>query len=174
MPSKKKERFYHGNISWGTVKDIENIYILDAEEQITEEALRYTTLVPKNNILIVTRVGLGKIALNKVDVAINQDIISVFIEKKEGILPRFLLFFLLTCSKEIEEKGRGTTVKGISISFIKTFKIPLPPLERQKEIVEFLDIQFQALEKIRKLRENAEKTIKLILEKEVVGGRQDV
>jgi len=31
------------------------------------------------------------------------------------------------------------------------------------------DIQFQALEKIRKLKENAEKTIKLILEKEVFG-----
>ncbi len=58
---------------------------------------------------------------------------------------------------------------NINLHELKTIKIPLPPLEKQKEIVEFLDVQFQALEKIRKLKENAEKTIKLILEKEVFG-----
>ncbi len=52
---------------------------------------------------------------------------------------------------------------------LKSLKIPLPPFEKQEEIVEFLDVQFEALEKIRKLRENAEEMIKLILEKEVFG-----
>ena len=168
-PPKNQEKFYRGNIPWVTVKDINNIYIYDASEHISNDALQYSVLVPQNSILIVTRVGLGKVALNKVDIAINQDITVVFIKEKEKILPEFLLFFLLTQSKTIERNGRGTTVKGIPIVFIKSIKIPLPPLEKQQEIVEFLDVQFEALEKIRKMRENAEKMIKIILEKEVFG-----
>jgi len=36
--------------------------------------------------------------------------------------------------------------------------------EKQKEIGKFLDVLFQALEKERKLKENVEKIVKLILE----------
>ncbi len=56
---------------------------------------------------------------------------------------------------------------NINLQELKSIKIPLPPLEKQQEIVDFLDAQFKTLEHIRKLKENARETIKLILEKEV-------
>ena len=66
----------------------------------------------------------------------------------------------------IKNCNKGNQV-SINQGILKSLKIPLPPLEKQKEIVEFLDVQFQTLKKIRQMRENAEKMIKLILEKEI-------
>jgi len=70
-------------------------------------------------------------------------------------------------SKNLRKIARLTGQPYISQEPIKSLKIPFPPLEKQQEIVDFLDTQFKTLEHIRKLKENAEKTIKLILEKEV-------
>jgi len=53
--------------------------------------------------------------------------------------------------------------------FLKHLKTPLPPLEKQQEIVDFLNVQFETLANIRRLKENAKKTIKMILDREVFG-----
>ncbi len=85
------------------------------------------------------------------------------------ILPEYLFFFVRSnlFLKQIIGNMQGSNYPAVSNEDIKYSKIPLPPLEKQQEIVAFLDTQFKTLEHIRKLKENAEKTIKLILEKEV-------
>ena len=71
------------------------------------------------------------------------------------------------------QNTKGAQLPRINPKDLLKVKVPLPPLEKQKEIVEFLDVQFQTLKKIRQMRENAEKTIKLILEKEVFGSAEN-
>lgn len=56
---------------------------------------------------------------------------------------------------------------NINLQELKQIKIPIPPLQKQQEIVDFLSTQFETLNRIRKLKENAHKTIKMILDKEV-------
>ena len=92
---------------------------------------------------------------------------------RDKINPKFLFYFTQSnvYKSWVSSIKREAGQPNINAKEYLTLKIPLPPLEKQKEIVEFLDVQFEALEKIRKLRENAEEMIKLILEKEVfVGG----
>jgi len=92
--------------------------------------------------------------------------------KKSEILPKFAnyLFISNKVRKEIlKRKRQSGGTNNINVKEIKSIKIPLPPLEKQKEIVEFLDVEFESLEKIRRMRENAEKMSKLILEKELSG-----
>lgn len=73
-----------------------------------------THLIPKNNIVIGTRVGVGKVAINKVDIAISQDLTGVFIGKEKYDL-EFLTHQI--CTDELQnvfkERARGTTIKGI-------------------------------------------------------------
>jgi len=88
------------------------------------------------------------------------------------VLPEFVSYYMNSKSIKNYLQSLCREIIGqanINLQELKSIKSLLPPLEKQKEIVEFLDVQFQALEKIRKLCENAEKTIKLILEKEVFG-----
>ena len=108
------------------------------------------------------------------DKIFNEQICSTgfaVLRSNNEILPKYLFSFVRSnlFLKQIIGNMQGSNYPAITQDDIKTIKIPLPPLEKQKEIVEFLDVQFQALEKIRYLKENAEKTIKLILEKEVFG-----
>jgi len=92
--------------------------------------------------------------------------------KTEDVYDKFVWFVLNHYRKNgvFENLSRqAVNQSNFNAEQLKYIKIPLPPLEKQKEIVEFLDVQFQTLEKIHKLREHAAKTIKLILEKEVFG-----
>jgi len=130
-------------------------------------------LVRKGDVLFnIIGASIGRVAVYKEnrEAIINQNICLIRVQK-DLLLPEFLMYFLL--SKKMQayfiQVNFGGGQPALSASAVKKFKIPLPPLEKQKEIVEFLDVQFQTLEKIRKIRENAEKMIKLILEKEVFG-----
>ena len=76
-PSTKEPDFWNGNIDWTTSRRInDSIYISNGEKKITKSGLNHssTNLVPRGNLLIATRVGVGKVAINTVDMAISQDL----------------------------------------------------------------------------------------------------
>jgi type I restriction enzyme S subunit len=95
--------------------------------------------VPKGNIIIATRVGIGKAAVNLIDVAINQDLTGLVIDKSKTD-PLFLVWYLLSPKilSLLESFTRGTTIKGIAQNYVKNLLIPLPPINEQRRIVEIL------------------------------------
>jgi type I restriction enzyme S subunit len=46
----------------------------------------------------------------------------------------------------IEGEGTGATVKGVKLPFIKSLRLPLPPLQEQKRIVAILDEAFAGID----------------------------
>lgn len=73
-PSTKISEYWNGNIHWTTSKRLgEQIYLFDGEKKITEQGVdnSSTSLIPKNNLLISTRVSVGKVVVNKEDIAIT-------------------------------------------------------------------------------------------------------
>ena len=138
-PSKKNPGFYSGDIPWVTVKDFGDTVIRDTIDHITEDAVERsaTNLVPAGTVLVVTRVGLGKVAITGRDMAINQDIKALFPD--ERVLPEYLFWFLVSKSKEIERMGTGATVKGITLKQLKSLSVPLPSYTEQCRIVDILN-----------------------------------
>lgn len=53
---------------------------------------------------------------------------------------KYIYYYLLNNINILEEGFKGATIKHISKEYIKNIKIPIPSLEQQKEIVEYLDI----------------------------------
>lgn len=82
-PLKSVNQYWNGNISWASVKDLEkkDIYLNKTCDFISESGLKNSSsnLIPKDNIIICTRMGLGKIAINQIDVAINQDLRGIIL-----------------------------------------------------------------------------------------------
>ncbi len=74
-PSTKNEAYWNGDIPWITSADIVNVKTAKPRKYITEEAIREsaTNLIKKGNVIVVTRVGLGKLFRNDFDVCISQD-----------------------------------------------------------------------------------------------------
>lgn len=64
---------------------------------------------------------------------------SVSVKNKEILSTRFLYHFLLSSEKEIHQLCTFTGIPALNASNLKKLKIPIPPLEVQREIVSLLD-----------------------------------
>lgn len=140
-PSKDNKRYYTGSIYWATVRDMKNDLIADTEYQITDEAVKQsaTNIIPKGNVVIATRVGLGKACLLIHDTAINQDLKGVIPKKGSNLSVEFLFRWFKRISKHIIEAGTGATVQGVKLTFINSLIISYPTLKKQRRIIESID-----------------------------------
>ena len=135
-PSKSNEEFYNGMIPWATIRDMKDELLISTEHSITEEAVANssTNVIKAENIVIATRVGLGKVCLLQQDTAINQDLKAVI--PKDGQLTKpYLFHWLKSVAHIIVAAGTGATVQGVKLPFIKSLPIPIPPISEQQQIV---------------------------------------
>jgi len=140
-PDRAKPGYWGGSIPWVTVKDFKSNTIDSAQESITELGLKNSAsnLVKAGTIIVPTRMALGKAAVCTIDIAINQDLKSIYINNKNKLDRDYLLHFLISNSSYFESRGKGATVKGITLDVLREIPIPLPPLATQKRIAEILD-----------------------------------
>ena len=84
---------------------------------------------------------------------------------KAKVLPKYLVHFLNSSYSDdlTEQNKKGIGVKHLHLEDIRNFEILLPPLEIQRQLVENIDRQMQALESVRFLKSEADKQIKEIL-----------
>jgi type I restriction enzyme S subunit len=157
-PSKSNKSFYIGDIPWATVRDMRFDIINETEFKISKEAVQNsaTNIIEKGNVIIATRVGLGKVCILEKDTAINQDLKGIIPKHKNEIDKLYLFHWLKSIAPEIIKNGTGATVQGVKIPFIESLNIPLPPLSEQKRIVAILDEAFAAIDKA---KANAEKNL---------------
>ena len=135
-PLKSNSAYWGGNIFWASVKDVgKGKYIDETIDRITEAGLANSSsnLVPPGNLIVVTRMGLGKVSINRVPVAINQDLRALFLSTFADIGYYFIFF------KTHEFEGTGLTVKGIRVEELLNIPFPLPPLAEQYRIVAKVD-----------------------------------
>jgi type I restriction enzyme S subunit len=120
--------------------------ITSTEFKITKKAIENsaTNIIPAGNVVIATRVGLGKVCLLDQDTAINQDL--------RGIIPidgdvsvHYLFWWFKNISEAIIAAGKGATVQGVTLPYIKALPIPLPSMSEQRRIVGILDKAFEGI-----------------------------
>lgn len=157
-PPKDNPAYYSGNIPWATVRDMRTDVIRDTELKITEAAVRAsaTNVIAAHNVVIATRVGLGKVCIIEQPTAINQDLRGIIPKRHDEIEVRYLYWWLKSVAHIIESEGTGATVKGVKLPFVKSLQVPLPPLAEQRRIVAILD---EAFEGIATAKANAEKNL---------------
>ncbi|WP_422448523.1 MULTISPECIES: restriction endonuclease subunit S [unclassified Endozoicomonas] len=140
-PSKSNPGYWGGDIPWASVKDFKTTRLEVTADYITELGVSKsaTNVIPAGNIIIPTRMALGKVALNIVDMAINQDLKALIAKDETVIFKPYLLRFLESKAKYLEEQGKGATVKGITLDVLRHLEVPLPHIDEQKRIAAILD-----------------------------------
>lgn len=140
-PSKAIDAFWGGAIPWASVKDFKSTELSETIDSITIEGLKNSAsnLIPAGNLIVPTRMALGKVAINTVDIAINQDLRALIVKDEKTLDKRYLLRFLESKAKFLESEGKGATVKGITQDVLRNLDVPLPPLPEQKRIAAILD-----------------------------------
>ncbi len=146
-PSKDKPAFYSGDIPWATVRDLKQEVITETEFRITKEAVKSsaTNIIPSGNVVIATRVGLGKVCLLGQGTAINQDLRGIVPHDTKRLDVRFLFWWLKSIADLIVAEGTGATVQGVKLPFVKSLQVPLPSLPEQQRIVRILDAAFDGI-----------------------------
>ena len=134
-PSTTNPAYWQGDIPWITSADIVNIRTAIPRKWITEAAVREsaTNIIPKGNVIVVTRVGLGKLFRNDFDVCISQDSQGLIL--KEGVSTDFMVYMLKNRVANFKNTSQGSTIQGVTKRQLAELQIPLPPLEVQREIV---------------------------------------
>ena len=138
-PSTKNKSFWSGDIPWITGADILNQKVAIIRHRITEEAVRSssTNVIAKGNLLIVSRTGVGKLAIAPFDIAISQDFTGI-IPDQEKVLADYLFRYLDYCPHVLAKQNQGTSIKGITRNVLAAIRIPLPSLAEQRAIVDAL------------------------------------
>jgi len=154
--------FYQGKIEFG------DVYIQPARVYTK----KISKVAEQGDILMSVRAPVGPVNIAREKCCIGRGLAGIRVKNKEAIF-KYVFFYLKSIEKHIgKDVDTGAIFNSIGKDAISFIKIPLPPLEVQRQIVENLDKEMQALEKVKLLKEKAEKRIEEILE-EVWGEKEE-
>ena len=142
-PSKSNSEYFNGSIPWITTVALTGDYIgkNDAVDWITDKAIQESAakIIPENSIMVGTRVGIGKVAINAVPMSTSQDIVSLINIDDAKWDKKFLCKVILARNNVLLSQARGATIKGIKIDTLAKLEIPEIPLNEQRRIAAVLD-----------------------------------
>jgi len=146
-PSTKVNEYWIGDIPWITSADIIGLKDIRPRKYINKEAIEdsATNLVPKSSLIIVTRVGLGKVALTKYSLCFSQDC-QALIGKNFQPHPDYSLYYLSQVVQIFKYQHRGTTISGVTKKQLSELLFALPPLPEQHRIVNKIEELFTKLD----------------------------
>lgn len=146
-PSRKHEEYYNGDILWIKTGELNNGWIYDTEEKITDEGLQKSTakLFPPYSVLIAMYgATIGKVAILGVPATTNQACACAVCN--QSLLYMYLFYYCISQKNVFIEKGKGGAQPNISQIILKQHPIPLPTLSEQQRIVERIEELFAKLD----------------------------
>lgn len=139
-PLKEERRYYEGGtVPWVRTGEVRGRNITEAEERITDLAVRETNckVFPTNTILIAmygqgqTR---GRAGMLKTPAATNQACAAIL--PSGDINPTYLFEALNLQYERLRAMGRGGNQANLNLGMIKKFQVPCPPIRAQLKFVE--------------------------------------
>ena len=162
-PSTKIKEYWKGNIGWISSSDLQddNVSQISVTRFISNDAIinSSTKICPPNTIHIVSRVGVGKVAISKESLCTSQDFVNLIDYK---LKPLFLTYQLQCKIKEMIKSTQGTSIKGLTTKEINLIKLSYPNKDIQEKIANFLSLIDQLIDTQSKIIEKYESLISTI------------
>ena len=143
------KEYYGGTIPWLKTGDLNDGYIYDIPEYITEKALAETSvkLNPVGSILIAMYgATIGKVGMLTFPATTNQACCACV--DYSGIEQKYLFYFLVSHKEEFIMQSGGGAQPNISKEKIVETLIPIPPRPEQVRIVNIIENWFAIIDKI--------------------------
>lgn len=165
-PSTNNSDYWAGNIPWVSSSDIteKDIFNLTVTRYLSKEAVKEssTKIIPKNSILFVARVGVGKLAVANVELCTSQDFANLTPKKDSS---HFIAYYFLSKNKLLYQYAQGTSIKGFTMGDLKSIPINIPSLPEQQKIAAFLSDVDKKITKLTKKAALLEQYKKGIMQK---------
>jgi len=153
-PSKSVKEYWHGDIPWISSSDIneQDIHNIKISKFINEVAIKEsaTKIIPKESVLFISRVGVGKLAINTKEVCTSQDFTSLLPKNTSSY---FLGYFFLAKNNLLIRYSQGTSIKGFTKKDIEALRLNIPTEPEQQKIATFLTEVDNKIEQLSKKQE---------------------
>jgi type I restriction enzyme, S subunit len=151
-PSKHEDVYWRdGTIPWLSPKDMGKSILDGTTDKISEAALATAAvkIIPANSVAVVVRSSILDrtlpVALVPFRTTLNQDMKALL--PHDGVIAAYLVHTLSSFTGAVLRACRktGGSVASIQVPKLLNFRVPIPPLEIQREVVAVLD-KFAGLE----------------------------
>ncbi|HLF32904.1 MAG TPA: restriction endonuclease subunit S [Cyclobacteriaceae bacterium] len=161
-PSTANKEYWEGDIPWISSADIYGLREIIPRRKISKEAIENsaTNLLPKGGIIVVTRVGLGKLAIAPYEICFSQDSQGLVLNEKI-ISQSYALIYLSKAVHKFKSQSRGTTISGVTKKQLEELIIPLPPLPEQLAIVSKIEELLSDLENGKQQLQTTQQQLKI-------------
>lgn len=146
-PSRKHVEYYNGDIPWVKTGELNDGYINDTSEKITEEAIKCSSakVMPVHTVLLAMYgATIGRVAILNIKAATNQACACGICS--EWIYFKFLFYFLKSQKNHFINLSKGGAQPNISQKIIKKSKMPLAEYAEQKRVVSCIESLFAKLD----------------------------
>jgi type I restriction enzyme S subunit len=146
-PSSKDATLYGGDIPWVVIGDLTEGVVLETEKMITKKGLNSSSAkkLPAGTVMVAMYgASIGRTGVMGKEMTTNQAI-ACGIPNNELILGQYLLYFLQSQKNEFIAAGKGGAQPNISQGVVKSWQIPLPPIDEQQQIINEIDSQLEHL-----------------------------
>ena len=137
-PSRSKSEYYNGTIPWLSSGELNEMYVSESKEHITETAIKEssTRLIEKGSLLLgMYDTAALKSTISTIDITCNQAIAYSKLDDK--LVNTVYAYFIIQIGKEDYKKfQRGVRQKNLNLSMIKNLEILLPNLKLQNQFAE--------------------------------------
>jgi type I restriction enzyme S subunit len=153
-PLKGNNKYYeNGKIAWVTSGALNDEFVKDATDYVTDLALKETNLsvYPKHTLLLAmygegkTR---GKCSELLIEASTNQAIAAIHFKNHDKRVRPFLKYFLLKNYNDIRRLSSGGVQPNLNLGIVKKTVVPLPTIEEQQLIVDELETKLTVCDKI--------------------------
>ncbi|MDO4561041.1 MAG: restriction endonuclease subunit S, partial [bacterium] len=132
-PATSNADFWNGSIPWIQSSDLieHQVFGVSPKKYISKAAVASsaTKVVPENSLAIITRVGVGKLAVMPFSYATSQDFLSLSKLKTDIVFTAYLLYKKL--QSELNSV-QGTSIKGITKDGLLAKVVAVP--ERKEQV----------------------------------------
>lgn len=147
-PSTAIESYWGAGTPWFSSADINSSGKITFRRRVTDDGINNSTtnIVSKNTVVVVTRVGLGKVAKLKENMCFSQDIQALIPKNGIEIDADYLCYQMRFHMQSMKYKGQGTTISGITKKQLSDVEILLPNYTEQRRIVARIEELFSELD----------------------------
>ena len=171
-PSKGKDEYWkNGNIPWIGSTECKDSRVFFAKKFITQLGLdNSSTKIFSKGTILVALVGatIGKTGILEFDCSTNQNIAGIEILDKRRVDNLYLFFSLQNLYNQFISLS-SDSFKMATLSFVRSLKIPLPPIALQEKFASIVEKVEKVKDKLKDEKKDADELFNALMQKAFSG-----
>lgn len=150
VPMRDKPTSFDGTVPWVRIEDFDGKYISDSKSKqyVSEEFIKSMNLkvFPKGTVMCTCSCTMGATAIVEQPLVSNQTFIGIV--PSEKLNSEYLYYLMQASADRLQMFSQGAIQQYLSRHDFEHLKVPLPSIEIQKKIKNFLNKKLESLDKL--------------------------